>query len=147
MQALGDRLQAGQFDDPGALEGGNPGRSARSLWLFEETRQPRVIVEATGAAHGPDVTLQPGGDGRGPLPRGDRQDRAYAPDLVLRRGLAPRDGLKDGAVMRSDRQGAWFSTTHGAISGVGTALKDQQRRRLEFRARLRARDTSRYMAA
>jgi hypothetical protein len=27
MQAAGDRLRAGQFDDPGALEGGNPGRS------------------------------------------------------------------------------------------------------------------------
>src|SRR5262249_5269091 len=102
---------------------------------------PRVLVEAAGAANRADVTLQPGGDGRGPLPRGDRQDRAGAPDLAPRRGLAPRDGLKEGAVMRSDRQGTGSSTTHGAISRIGTALEAQQRRRLEFRARLRARDT------
>src|SRR5262245_28635178 len=121
--------------------GGNPGRSARSLRLFEESREPRVLVEAAGAADRADVTLQPGGDGCGPLARGDRQDRAGAPDLGPRRGLAPRDGLKEGAVMRSDRQGTRSSTTHGAISRIGTALEAQQRRRLEFRARLRARDT------
>src|SRR5262249_51471694 len=120
--------------------GGNPGRSARSLWLFEEAREPRVLVEVAGAADRADVTLQPGGAGGGPLPRGDRQDRAGAPDLVPRRGLALRDGLKDGAVMRSDRQGTRSSTTHGAISRVGNVLHDQQRRHLEFRARLRARD-------
>src|SRR3954452_19685374 len=60
--------------------GGNPGRAARPVGLVEQSRHPRVAVAPAGAAHRADVAFQPGGDGRGPLARGDRQDRAGAAD-------------------------------------------------------------------
>src|SRR5205823_13544761 len=56
--------------------GGNPGRAARPLGPFEEPAYARVAVAPAGAPHRAHVALQAGGDGRGPLPRGDRQDRA-----------------------------------------------------------------------
>src|SRR5262249_18838597 len=83
--------------------GGNPGRAARSLGPFEEPRHPGVAVPLARAARRADVALQVGRDGRGPLPRGDRQDRPCAADLVPRQGLAPGDVLEYEAVMAADR--------------------------------------------
>jgi hypothetical protein len=80
-----------------------------------------VAVAPAGAPHRAGVALQVGGDGRGPLPRGDRQHRAGVADLVPRQGLAPGDLLKDGAVMGADHERTRFPTTHGATSSAGTA--------------------------
>src|SRR3954464_8890825 len=54
--------------------GGNPGRASRSLRLFQEPWYSRVVVTPAGPPHRADIALQAGGDGRGPLPGGDRKD-------------------------------------------------------------------------
>src|SRR5690349_12974088 len=82
--------------------GGNPGRPARSLGRVEEPAQSGVLVAPAGAPYRTGVTFQAGGNGRGPLPRGDRQDRPGAADLIPRQGLASGDLLKDGAIMSVD---------------------------------------------
>jgi len=49
VQALGDRFQAGEFDDLGTLEGGDPGKPARSSGFFEEPTYSCVVVAPAGS--------------------------------------------------------------------------------------------------
>jgi hypothetical protein len=52
VQALGNRLQAGQLNDLGALQGGNPGRSPGPLGWFQEVGQARVLVATADPPNG-----------------------------------------------------------------------------------------------
>ena len=92
VQALGDRLQAGQFDDLGALEGGNLLRTAEAGFVQQESLQAALLVAATDAPDGGPVTLQPGGDRLDRFPGGNGQDDAGMLDLEPRpdAGCGPR---------------------------------------------------------
>src|SRR4051794_3712143 len=106
--------------------GGKPGRTARSLGLFEEAAHPGLLVALAGAPDRTGVAFQAGGDRRGPVSRGDREDRPGAADLVPRRGLASCDLLQDGAVMSVDRKRQVFVHAWGNLIGwnrLGSAAK------------------------
>ena len=117
MQRLGLGLQAGQFDDLSALEGGNRGVS------------PRVFLPAVGVCAddafglipiaGPPnrglVALELLCHGSSPVACGPRQDDSSASDLEPWQALAPSDLQEVRFVGGTDANSNWCSAAHGGM--------------------------------
>ena len=142
VQPLGDRLQASQFDDLGALEGGKSPADAPGGVRPAGACPAALLVAATDAPDGGPITLEPGGHGVDGFPGGDGQHDAGMLDLEPGQVPAASHGLEDREISGSDGQGARFSATHGRTSDAGAGSNLQHTSRPEFVALLRARPTS-----
>ena len=100
VQPLGDRLQAGQLDDLGPLQGGKSPAGAPGGARPAGVLPAALLVAAADPPDGGAVALQAGGDRLDRLAGGDGQDDAGVLDLEPGQAAAAGDRLQDRAGQR-----------------------------------------------
>ena len=117
VQALGDRLQAGQLHDLGPLHRGDPLRATRvaSPPVGEEGRQAAPTIPLAGPPDRGLVTFEAAGDRTLMLlPGGDGQDDLRSPHMGPGQGVAMGGGMQRIRIPSGDRQSLRSSPTHRA---------------------------------
>jgi hypothetical protein len=112
VQAFGDWLQAGPFDDLGTLEGGNLLRATQARLVQEPFLPAALLVAAAGPPDGGPVTLQAIGNGLNGFSSGDGQHDTGMLHLVKAEVAAACHSSQDVSIGLGDGQGTRFSARH-----------------------------------
>ena len=122
VQPLGDRLQAGQFNDLCPLHRRDPEVTSRvALPLIgKQAAEPPVPIPLTGSPNGGFVALELRSEVFSTLACGDPENNSRTPDLIPRRRVTVSDPLQLGHVRRVDRQHLGLAAAHAGISHTET---------------------------
>src|SRR5919204_1468707 len=121
--------------------GGNPRGTTGAVRGGQEPGEAGLFVAAAQAPDRGPIALQPRGQGRNRLTVGHGQEEARSLHLEEGQRGAPRDLLKESAIMGGQGYGTRFSTTHRAALSAGTSPSGQLTSRPVFVALLLARAT------
>ena len=120
VQALGDRLQAGQFDDLGPLEGGKSGAGGPDAPAAPSSPEPHAAVQSAGPPDGGRRRTAAGAAiACDPSPRGDGQDDPGATDLEPGGAVAAGEPTKGLVILRNDRERRDVGRAWGSSRGTG----------------------------